>query len=49
MVEEIKPLCEPLEKVLDELMDGDVLIFQKYESEQMAAKNEYTTAKGFFR
>lgn len=49
MVEEIKPLTEPLEKVLDELMDGDVLVFQRYDPELVNEKNEFATAKGFFR
>ncbi|XP_011304851.1 ubiquitin carboxyl-terminal hydrolase 7 isoform X2 [Fopius arisanus] len=32
MVERIENLTEPLEKVLEELMDGDIIVFQKEES-----------------
>ena len=29
LVEQIENLTEPLEKVLDELMDGDIIVFQR--------------------
>lgn len=45
MVEEVSPLEEPLEKVLDELMDGDILVFQKAVPEN----HEFATARGYFR
>ena len=49
MVEEIKPFDEPLERVLDELMDGDILVFQQADHDMIPEKNEFATAKGYFR
>ena len=49
MVEEIKPLDEPLDKVLDELMDGDILVFQLADPEILSTKDDFATARGYFR
>jgi len=45
LVEEISPLTESLEKILDELMDGDILVFQRNEPDL----HELATAKSYFR
>ena len=45
LVEEISPLTESLEKILDELMDGDILVFQRNEPDLY----DQATAKTYFR
>lgn len=36
MIEKISNINEPLEKVLDELMDGDIIVFEKDEREELS-------------
>ncbi|XP_046987971.1 ubiquitin carboxyl-terminal hydrolase 7 [Schistocerca americana] len=45
MVEKIENCNEPLEKVLEELMDGDIIVFQKDERED----SELPTCKDYFK
>lgn len=47
MVEKIENLSEPLEKVLEELMDGDIIVFQKEEQENDPF--ELPTCRDYFR
>ncbi|XP_058793308.1 ubiquitin carboxyl-terminal hydrolase 7 [Phymastichus coffea] len=47
MVEKIENLSEPLEKVLEELMDGDIIVFQK--EEQETDSYELPTCRDYFR
>ena len=47
MVEKIETLSEPLEKVLEELMDGDIIVFQKAEKE--SDTYELPTCRDYFR
>ncbi|ESO09431.1 hypothetical protein HELRODRAFT_97558 [Helobdella robusta] len=49
MVEEVAHLDRPLEKTLDELMDGDILVFQQADQEALNSKDEYANAKGYFK
>jgi ubiquitin carboxyl-terminal hydrolase 7 len=51
MVEEVHPLTDPLEKILDELMDGDILVFQRCEPELLNStdRQDLATAKAYFR
>jgi hypothetical protein len=46
MVERIENYNEPLEKVLEELMDGDIIVFQKDERDDMY---ELPTCRDYFR
>jgi len=50
LVEEIRPLTESLEKTLDELMDGDILVFQRNDMD-LVNTDQYNlaTAKSYFR
>jgi len=48
LVEEIEDHDQPIEKVLEELMDGDIIIFQKDEPD-MEAEYDLPTAKHYFR
>lgn len=47
VVERIENIDLPLEKVLDELMDGDIIVFQRADSN--FADYELPTAKEYFR
>lgn len=47
MVERIGDLELPLEKVLDELMDGDIIVFQR--ADLNLAGCELPTVKEYFR
>ena len=47
MVERIENMTEPLEKVLEELMDGDIIVFQKYEENENAY--ELPSVRDYFR
>lgn len=47
MVEKIENLTEPLEKVLEELMDGDIIVFQKEERD--AEVYELPTCRDYFK
>ena len=50
LVEEIRPLTESLEKTLDELMDGDILVFQRNDGDMLNSdRNDLATAKSYFR
>nr|CAD7405875.1 unnamed protein product [Timema cristinae] len=46
MVERIENYSEPLEKVLEELMDGDIIVFQKDERDDMY---DLATCREYFR
>lgn len=46
MVERIENYNEPLEKVLEELMDGDIIVFQKDERDDMY---ELPTCRDYFK
>jgi ubiquitin carboxyl-terminal hydrolase 7 len=46
MVERIENYNEPLEKVLEELMDGDIIVFQKDERDDLY---ELPTCRDYFR
>ncbi|XP_023287513.1 ubiquitin carboxyl-terminal hydrolase 7-like [Orussus abietinus] len=47
MVEKIESLTEPLEKVLEELMDGDIIVFQKEERDN--EMYELPTCRDYFK
>lgn len=47
MVEKIENLTEPLEKVLEELMDGDIIVFQKEERDN--EMYELPTCRDYFK
>ncbi|XP_063971847.1 ubiquitin carboxyl-terminal hydrolase 7 isoform X1 [Diachasmimorpha longicaudata] len=47
MVEKIANLTEPLEKVLEELMDGDIIVFQKKERDN--EMYELPTCRDYFK
>jgi ubiquitin carboxyl-terminal hydrolase 7 len=47
LVEVIEDHDQPLEKALDELMDGDILLFQKYDPEY--ANLELPSASDYFK
>ncbi|KAJ8665673.1 hypothetical protein QAD02_007335 [Eretmocerus hayati] len=47
MVERIENLAEPLEKVLEELMDGDIIVFQKEEA--IGEVWDLPTCRDYFR
>jgi ubiquitin carboxyl-terminal hydrolase 7 len=50
MVEEVRPLTESLEKTLEELMDGDILVFQRTEPpDQLNSTSDLPNAKAYFR
>jgi len=50
LVEEIKPLTESLEKTLEELMDGDILVFQRSDVDALNSdRHDLATARGYFR
>jgi len=49
LVEEITPLTDSLEKTLDELMDGDILVFQRSDSDLTSDRHDLATAKSYFR
>lgn len=50
LVEEIKPLTESLEKILEELMDGDILVFQRNDIDMLNSdRYDLATAKSYFR
>lgn len=51
LVEEVRSLTDSLEKTLEELMDGDILVFQRNEPDVNSTtdKLELTTAKAYFR
>lgn len=46
MVERIENYNEPLEKVLEELMDGDIIVFQKDERDDIY---ELPTCRDYFK
>jgi ubiquitin carboxyl-terminal hydrolase 7 len=46
-IEKIVSYDQPLEKVLDELMDGDIIVFQKEESD--FSQYDLPTARDYFR
>jgi len=46
LVEKIDNLTEPLEKVLEELMDGDIIVFQKEGDNEMY---ELPTCREYFK
>lgn len=46
MVEKITNLTDPIEKVLDELMDGDIVVFEKEEREELS---DLPTCIDFFK
>ena len=46
-VERLEDLDQPLEKVLDELMDGDILVFER--TEPSDCDLELPTAKDYFK
>lgn len=46
MVEKIANIHEPIEKVLDELMDGDIIVFEKEEREELS---DLPTCMDFFK
>ena len=48
LVEEIEDHDQPLEKVLEELMDGDIIIFQK-DDPDAAADSELPTARDYYK
>jgi ubiquitin carboxyl-terminal hydrolase 7 len=47
MVERIESLDEPLEKVLEELMDGDIIVFQREERTDLGY--ELPTCREYFK
>lgn len=47
MVEKIESHSEPLEKVLEELMDGDIIVFQKEERDN--EMYELPTCRDYFK
>lgn len=47
MVEKIESHSEPLEKVLEELMDGDIIVFQKEERDN--DMYELPTCRDYFK
>ena len=50
LVEEIRPLTEPLEKALEELMDGDILVFQRNDIDMLNSdRYDLATARSYFR
>jgi len=50
LVEVIRPLTESLEKTLDELMDGDILVFQRNDVDLFNSdRQDLATAKNYFR
>lgn len=50
LVEEIRPLTESLEKTLDELMDGDILVFQRNDGDLLNSdRYDLATVKSYFR
>jgi len=50
LVEEIKPQTESLEKTLDELMDGDILVFQRNDVDTLNSdRYDLANAKSYFR
>ena len=50
LVEEVKPQTESLEKTLDELMDGDILVFQQNDGDVLNSdRHDLATAKSYFR
>ena len=46
-LEELPSHDLPMEKMLEELMDGDIIVFQKYEPD--ANHYDLPTAKDYFR
>lgn len=46
MVEKIESLTEPLQKVLEELLDGDIIVFQK--DERDLEQYELPTCRDYF-
>ena len=46
MVEQIEDLEQPLNKVLEELMDGDIIVFQRTD---VGAECELPTVKDYFK
>ena len=46
-MERIEDYDQPLEKVLDELMDGDIIVFQRDDPDLM--NTELPTAKDYFK
>lgn len=50
LIEAIRDLDQPMEKALEELMDGDILIFQRdYPDLDQHDPTELPTAKEYFR
>lgn len=47
LVERLEDFDKPLEKVLEELMDGDIIVFQKFDP--MASNYELPTVKDYFK
>ncbi|OQR76440.1 ubiquitin carboxyl-terminal hydrolase 7-like, partial [Tropilaelaps mercedesae] len=49
LLEAITELDDPLDKLLDELMDGDIICFQKYLPQSEAARLELPNVREYFR
>ena len=47
MIERLEDLSLPMEKLLDELMDGDIIVFQREEED--LAQYSLPTPKEWFR
>lgn len=47
LIERLEDLSLPVEKLLDELMDGDIIVFQR--EDDGYANFELPTAKDYFR
>ena len=47
LIERLEDLTLPIEKLLDELMDGDIIVFQR--EDDGYANYEFPTAKDYFR
>ena len=47
LIEPLEDLSLPIEKLLDELMDGDIIVFQREDDGHTAF--EFPTAKDYFR
>ena len=48
LVEEIKYHNQPLERVVEQLMDGDIIIFQK-DDPDLATQSDLPTAKDYYK
>ena len=47
LIERLEDLTLPIEKLLDELMDGDIIVFQR--EDDGYATFDFPTAKDYFR